>query len=234
MLNVCCKCELESGKQSLKTLAKLKMKNKLAIMSGVLATFVIFTSSVQAIPITGSIIIAGLDGGNVLTPVGSKLGTATGIAATTGTVTYGDGSYTGTAGASVNISSFMLNPLSTTVSPLWSFMVGGLTYSFDLTGMSVKISGGLLSITGTGMLSIAGSGSSYDETGGTWTYFAVDVGANKFSDGVFGFLSSNTAVSDPDLTPNTPVGSVPDGGMTIILLGVALSCLYFFRKHILV
>ena len=207
------------------------MKHKLTIMAGVLATLAIIGTSVQAIPITGSITIAGLDGGNVLTPAGAKLGAATGIAATTGTVTYGDGSYTGTAGASVNISSFMLNPIITPVSPLWSFMVGDLTYSFDLTGMSVKISGGFLSITGTGMLSITGSGSAYDETAGTWTYYGVVLGANKVNNGVFGFLSSNTAVSDPDPTPNTPV--VPDGGMTIILLGVALSGLYFFRKQIL-
>lgn len=188
-----------------------------------LATLVICTSSVQAVPISGSITILGI--GDLQTTAGSKLGTATGISGTTGTVFFGDGSFAGTAGASVGISSFMLNPVSTPISPLWSFMVGDLTYSFDLLGMTVKVNNlGLLYITGTGLLSITGDGSSYDETAGTWIY----------ADSKFGFLSSNTA--DSGSTPNVPgtVNSVPDGGMTIILLGVALSGFYFFRKHILV
>ena len=199
------------------------MKNVSTIVAGMLATLVIGTASVQAVPISGSIDILGI--GDLQTTAGSKLGTATGISGTTGTVFFGDGSFAGTAGSSVGISPFMLNPVSTPVSPLWSFTVDGLTYSFDLLAMTVKLNNfGLLYITGTGSLSITGVGSSYDETAGTWTY----------ADSKFGFLSSNTADSGSTLNVSGAVDLVPDGGLTIMLLGVALSGFYFFRKHILV
>jgi hypothetical protein len=220
---------LEYGYCLVKALQTLKMIKKFTILAGMVAVLVSLAPSVKAVPITGSVTLLG-GGENILTPVGSRLGTATGVAATTGIVLGGDGSFLGTAGSSVNFSSFLFSSISTPVNPLWSFAAGGLTYSFDLTAMTVKMSGGAIYITGTGMLSIAGS--DFDPTAGTWTYLGADLGAGRSADtaGLFGFLSSNTATTNP--TSNLSL-VVPDGGMTIILLGAALSAIYFFRKQTL-
>src|ERR1700679_3907038 len=99
----------------------------------VAVAFVGVIPSIEAVPITGTIDI---QGGTTLTPVGSPLGTATGVAATTGSVLAGSEAFAGTAGTSLTFSAFTFEPATTPVT-LWSFTIGALTYSFDLTSMTV-------------------------------------------------------------------------------------------------
>ena len=192
------------------------MNNKFSIITGVVAALITFAPAAQAIPITGTVII---QGGTTLTPVGSPLGTATGVAGTVGTVLAGSGSYSGTAATAVVFKAFTFQPAVTPVSSLWSFTLAGLTYTFDLTGMTVNTySPSFLDIKGTGTLNITGVGSSWNATEGTWTYQINSTDPNGVG-GVFSYQSSNTPI--------------PDGGMTVILLGAALSGFYLFRKKTL-
>jgi hypothetical protein len=181
----------------------------------VAVAFVGVVPSIEAVPITGSIDIQG--GGALLTPAGSALGTATGVDATNGVVMSGFGSFAGTAGTSVNFEPFTFNPTTTPVT-LWSFTIGSLTYSFDLTSMVVGTDdSSLLTITGSGMLTIMGDGSIWDATPGNWTYQIASASSPDAGDGVFSYDSNTT---------------VPDGGLTVILLGSALSGLCLLRKQI--
>src|ERR1700677_2086769 len=91
--------------------------------------FVGVAPSIEAVPITGSI---GIQGVTTLTPIGAPLGTATGVGATNGVVSSGSGSFAGTAGTLVGLSPFTFNPATTPVT-MWTFTLGNLTYSFDLT-----------------------------------------------------------------------------------------------------
>lgn len=177
--------------------------------------FVGVVPSIEAVPITGSIDIQG--GGALLTPAGAPLGTATGVDATNGVVSSGNGSFAGTAGTSVNFEPFTFNPATTPVS-LWSFTIGSLTYSFDLTSMVVGTdNSSLLTITGSGTLTITGDGSNWDPTTGNWAYQIASATSPYAGDGVFSYDSNTT---------------VPDGGLTVILLGSALSGLTMLRKKI--
>ena len=180
----------------------------------VAAAFVGVIPSIEADPITGTIDI---QGGTTLTPVGSALGMATGIAATTGSVLAGSGAFAGTGGTTVAFGAFTFEPATTPVT-LWTFTLDGLTYSFDLTAMTVlTYDASFLDISGSGTLSITGTGSTWDATPGSWTYQINSTDPNGVS-GIFSYQSSNTAV--------------PDGSMTIILLGSVLSGLCLLRKQI--
>ena len=175
--------------------------------------FVGVVSSIEAVPITGSVEIQGIA---TLTPIGAPLGTATGVDGTNGVVSSGFGSFAGTAGALVSLAPFTFNPATTPVN-MWSFTVGSLTYSFDLTSMVLGTDdSSLLTISGSGTLTITGDGSNWDPTTGNWTYQI----ASTNPDGVYGQFNyqSNT--------------TVPDGGLTAILLGSALSGLTMLRKKI--
>lgn len=191
------------------------MKKTFTIIAGFVAALASLTPSVQAIPITGTVVV---QGGTALTPIGSPLGTASGVGATTGSVLAGSDSFSGTAGATVSFQAFTFEPATTPINLLWSFTVGALTYSFDLSTMTVATyNPSFLDITGAGTLSIVGTGSPYDTTDGTWTYQINSTDPNGV-DGVFSYQSSITAIP------------VPDGGMTLVLLGTAFSGLYLFKR----
>jgi hypothetical protein len=97
------------------------------------------------------------------------------------------------------------------ISGFWS--VGGFT--FDLTSSSVQFQGGgFLSVSGTGTI----SGHNFEATAGTWRFSTQDDAA----DGEFSFSSASRAVA----------AAVPDGGMTVFLLGLALSGLGFFSRKL--
>ena len=176
--------------------------------------FVGVVPSIEAVPITGSVVIQGIA---TLTPIGAPLGTATGVDGTNGVVSSGFGSFAGTAGALVSLAPFTFNPATTPVN-MWSFTVGSLTYSFDLTSMVLGTDdSSLLTISGSGTLTITGDGSNWDATTGNWTYQIASATSPYAADGVFNYESNTT---------------VPDGGLTAILLGSALSGLTMLRKKI--
>jgi len=112
---------------------------------------------------------------------------------------------------SVTQNPFVFDPFAPPVSPLWTFMVGTDTYSFDLLTLSIDQQGNdTLNLSGTGDLNITG----FDTTTGTWVFTANQAG------GTFSFSSSN--------------GAVPDGGSALILFGLALGGLEALRRKLAV
>lgn len=105
---------------------------------------------------------------------------------------------------------FVFNPPAASVIPLWTFTLGGITYSFDATSIVVQkqIENELL-LTGTGVASITG----YDNTPGTWTFNAGGPGT------LFSFTAGTSV-------------RAPDGGATIALLGLGLVAMSFLQTRI--
>lgn len=188
------------------------MKHKLKIAVVVLTAVLNLTPTVRAVPITGTLTIQGTTKLTLQGSSGAALGTADGVAANTGAVVSGSGSFASvTAGTLVTFSAFTFNPVTVPVLPLWVLASPFQDYKFDLTGMTVNTyNASVLDISGTGTLTIG-----VDSTAGTWTYHVTS--ATSSAD--FSYQSTNTAL-------------VPDGGITVMLLGVALSGLYCFRKKI--
>jgi hypothetical protein len=112
---------------------------------------------------------------------------------------------------------YSFDPSQNTVTPLWSFTTGGITYSFDATTLTAvfNTSADAWDISGLGDALIAGGGTDYAETPGSWS--AVVSGSRTS----FNFGSAE----DPPL-------AVPDGGLTVTLLGGALVGLYGFRRKL--
>jgi hypothetical protein len=198
------------------------MKSKLLrfLMVGAVLVSIGFSAAVQAIPITGTINMGGsatADNGDLtLATQFLAFGSPTPV-----TVTAGTGAYSAVPTTTIATWTpfFWIPPTgSTPVIPLWTFTVGSVTYSFDLTTLGVATSGSFLGSTflvlnGTGVASI--SGGTYNPTFGNWSLTAVTGGEATFA------FSSSTAA--------TGVG-VPDGGTSVILLGIALSSLGFLRS----
>jgi len=162
-----------------------------------------FALSAQAIPITGMLNI----GGNATFNTNSLL--------TAGSATFTnahvEGANTGTfAGFAVNtpvvMASYTFDP-STMTSGLWS--VNGFT--FNLTSSHVDFrSATFLAVSGVGIIT---GPAGFDSTAGAWAFTSQSAGGHNGS--TFSF-SANTA-------------AVPDGGMTLALLGAGLVGLAAFR-----
>jgi hypothetical protein len=105
---------------------------------------------------------------------------------------------------------WIFNP-STPTTALWS--VGGFT--FDLLSASiVSQSATFLNVLGTGII----SGNGFNPTSATWGFTVND--SNGRSHMMFSFAANNNS-------------SVPDGGMTVTLLGVALCALGIGRRFMM-
>jgi hypothetical protein len=118
------------------------------------------------------------------------------------------GSYAGTSGAAVTMTPFTWNPptASTPINPLWTFVSGGDTYSFDLSALHLDFASPTgLFLSGLGTAHITGPGLTYQDTSGHWDFSSQTLGLATFT------FSSTTTV------PN-----VPDGGSTALLLGGSL------------
>lgn len=189
------------------------MRNKVILMTG--AVLVMAATMAQAIPITGQINMSGtavLD--NTLLGSATK---ATGFSA----VTVGGGptgSFVGTTGDTVGWTAFGWNPATTPVTPLWTFFdVGtGWTYSFDLANLSIASqNNSFLNLLGTGTLKISGGG--YTDTAGYWSFTISNPGGGASANFHFTFANAQTA-------------AVPDGGMSVVLLGLALAGMAGVRR----
>jgi len=115
------------------------------------------------------------------------------------------GDYAGTDGSLVTMQGFAFDPFAgAAISPLWTFDIGLVTYSFELTSITLvdRFAGGgnyFLSVAGSGMASITG----FEDAAGTWSLTTQSgTGATTLS------FSSTT--------------SVPDSGATAALLGLGL------------
>jgi len=166
--------------------------------------------SVQAIPtsISGSISFSGTTSID-----GTSFVTATKFTsfqnAFVGAPSALSGDYVGTSGAAVTMTPFTWSPptASTPIHPLWTFVSGGNTYSFDLSVLheDTATPTGLL-LSGQGTAHITGPGLTKLDTTGFWDFSAQTLGLSTFT-----FSSTTTAARQ-----------VPDGGTTVAMLGAAL------------
>ncbi len=190
--------------------------------TGLILAITGFSLSVQAIPtpISGSISISGTS-----TIDGTSFVAATRFTAFenvfVGAPSALSGDYVGTSGAAVTVTPFIWSPptASTPIVPLWTFVSGGNTYSFDLSVLHADYASptGLL-LSGLGTAYITGPGLDKLDTTGHWDFSAQTLGLSTFT------YSSTTTV---------PVG-VPEGGTTVAMLGGAFLGLGLMgRKQIL-
>lgn len=195
------------------------MKRKLLIIAAVTAAVCGLGGVAQAIPISGNITFAG--GVELDT---SSAGTATEVLAWTGTggsgspvVISADGSFSATVGDSATFSApWFFN--SGAVSDLWS--VGGFT--FDLTSSHVIFQGGSPAVVAVdGIGAVMGNGESPEAM--TWSFSTSDPGAAGVDALIFSF----------QVAGGTTGASVPDGGTTAMLLGLAVLGLGLVKKQIL-
>jgi hypothetical protein len=165
-----------------------------------------FALSAQATPITGLLNIGGTANFNT-----SSLQTASSATFSDVIVLGGNtGDFAGFAiGTPVVMASYTFNP-STMTNGLWS--VNGFT--FNLTSSVVKTPRNRFDLTVTGTGIITGP-AGFDATPGTWA-----------------FTSQNSSGRPHDtfsFSANTEAGTVPDGGMTLALLGAGLMGIAAFR-----
>lgn len=184
---------------------KRHLKTLFSLVAVGLVTAVLFTQPASAIPITGSVDMSGTVFLNNM-----NLGSATAATAFSGVTVGGvpTGSFAGTAGSSVTWNPFGWNPATTPVTPLWSFVFGAFTYSFDLASVSVvSQSNFFLNLVGVGTLRITGAGSPFDPTTAQWSFTISNPTGGAHANFAFTFANSQT--------------SVPEGGSTAALLGFA-------------
>jgi len=128
------------------------------------------------------------------------------------------GDYVGTSGAAVTITPYTWSPptTSTPISPLWTFISGGNTYSFDLDVLHMDFASptGLL-LSGLGTAHITGPGLEKLDTTGHWDFSAQTLGLSTFT------FSSTTTV---------PTATVPDGGSTVAMLGATMLGLAWMKR----
>jgi hypothetical protein len=184
----------------------MKTKTILAMLAIGFISCALLSEQAQAIPITGDLGFSGATTFNT-----TSLATATQVNSWFAFVGTTSESFVGVPiGSAVTLAaSWIFNP-STATPGLWS--VGG--FSFDLATATIDVqTTHLLSITGTGTLNSAG----FDPTPGTWAFSAQSArGINQAS---FTFSADNTA-------------GVPDGGMTVALLGIAFVGLEGLRRKL--
>lgn len=160
-----------------------------AVLNGPLATATAFTSfsGVQVSDGTGSYAVPTL--------------VADGTSVTVTAFSFGSGSYS-------------MTPVSPVVNPLWTFSVGGTTYSFKLSAISVFRSTQFLNITGLGAASITG----YDTTPATFALSSTQsTGSSSVSST---FTMTSTAIDT----------TIPEPG-ALSLLGVVLLGLVGWRRR---
>jgi VPDSG-CTERM motif len=164
-------------------------------------------------PITGAIDMSG-----TATLNSTSLGSATAATGFSGVTVGGSptGSFFGTFGQPVTWSAFSW-PSNVLVSQLWAFGIG-LPYSFDLANVSiVSQSNNFLNLMGSGTLHVTG----FDDTPGLWSFTISNPGGGAHPNFEFTFANSQTAA-----------GGVPDGGITVALLGIALVGVEVLRRKL--
>lgn len=175
--------------------------------------------SLQAVPtpISGNLSMSG-----TVTMDGTSFVTATRFTAFQDIFVGGSsalsGDYIGTSGAAVTVTPYTWSPTtaSTPINPLWTFVSGGNTYSFDLSVLHRDFASptGLL-LSGIGTAHITGPGVEKLATTGYWDFSAQTLGLSTFT------YSSTTRV---------PIPAVPDGGSSVAMLGAAFLGLGFLKR----
>jgi hypothetical protein len=185
------------------------MKTKWIKLAGAVAAALAMTASVQATPISGSIGFTGTytqNGGTIgdLTTATSFTINTVSIATTTG-VFVGAGSPTFASPISVNPANNLIPNVQ-----LWSVIVGGVTYTLVVTTETETFdTASQLNLAGTGTIS---DGNPADTVTGAWQ---------------LGFGRTGDA-----FTWQSTSAGVPDGGATVMLLGLALSGAALLKKKL--
>ena len=163
-------------------------------------------SSAQATPITGMLNIGGTATFNT-----NSLATATSATFADVLVLGGNsGDFAGFAvGTPVVMASYTFDP-STITNGLWS--VNGFTFNLTSSVVQTPRSATFLSVSGTGIIT---GPAGFDATPGVWAFTSQNAGGHPHD--TFSFSA------------NTEGGAVPDGGMTLALLGAGLMGLAAFR-----
>jgi len=162
-------------------------------------------SSAQATPITGMLNIGG-----TATFDTTSLATAHSATFSDAIVLGGNtGDFAGfTVGTPVVMASYTFDP-STITNGLWS--VNGFTFNL-LSSTVEQRTATFLSVSGTGIIT---GPPGFDPTPGVWAFSTQNAGGGPHD--TFSFSA------------NTEAGAVPDGGMTVALLGAGLMGLAAFR-----
>jgi hypothetical protein len=193
---------------------------KMIKLAGVVAVAFALTQTLQAIPITGGI---GFQGAVTLNT--SSAGTATAVTSwvspsvllTSGSFTTVP-NFTSVAFAIGNwyfSSAGLPGSLTYPINNFWK--VGGFSFQLQSSGI-VTQGGGAVNVQGTGVV----SGNSFDPTVLTWSFTTQDpsVGGTANGDPLYTFSASTVAPT------------VPDGGATVMLLGIALSGVAMLRRKL--
>ena len=164
----------------------------------------------QATEITGSVGFGSLG----VTLNGSSLATATSFLVDDPFITTESGTYSAIPILTpVMFNGFQFNPPVSSVTPLWTFNVGAINYSFDATSVSdyydVKLN--RWDIGGNGIAMVTG----YSATPGTWNVNLSQSGASIAFD--------SSAAASP---------AVPDGGSTFPMLNGGFAGLAGFARKI--
>ena len=181
------------------------MNKLLKAALSMVAVGLLWVGQAQGVPITGDLGFAGATTFNT-----TSLATATQVTSWFAVVGTTSGSFLGVPiGSAVTLAtSWIFNP-STATPGLWS--VGGFT--FDLATATIDVqNSGLLSITGAGTLTGAG----FDPTPGTWAFSTQSAGG----------------INQASFTFSADTAAVPDGGMTVALLGIAVVGLEGLRRKL--
>jgi hypothetical protein len=192
------------------------MKNMIKF-AGIVAAAFALTQSVQATAITGSIGFSGIG----VTLDNSSASTATAVTSWIAPVVSGDaGSFAVVANNTPAVFTAPWNfNTGSSVNPFWA--VGGFT--FNLLSSSIVSQGGTAGVNGFVVVSGVGvvSGNSFDPTAMTWSFTTQDPSSGLAANGAPTWSFSASA--------NT---AVPDGGATVMLLGIALSGLALLKKKL--
>jgi hypothetical protein len=139
--------------------------SKKRIIASVAAIAIVAPLSALAAPITGAIGFGGL-----FTPsggTGANLSDATGIDISSSLVTTASGDFLPAAGASATYNHIDFSPVNTPITSLWSVSAGSITYSFDLSSLTLDfLSATQISLSGAGTILATG----FDDTPGLWTF----------------------------------------------------------------
>ena len=191
------------------------MKNMIKFASAVAVAFAL-TQTIQATPITGAIGFTG----NV-TYNTSSASTATEVTSwITPEVTAVSGTFasfiTPIAPATFSSAIWVFNT-GTAINNFWQ--AGG--FSFQLLSSSIVSQGGVAGTSGFVVVSGTGivSGNDYTPTAISWSFTSQDPKVNTKPDQWTFSASANST-------------SVPDGGATVMLLGIALSGVALLRKKL--
>ncbi len=156
-----------------------------SLMTVLALTLAFAVGTAQAVPINGDISFTGaytIDNTSDLSAATAFL-SFSGVTVTTGEAT---GAYAGTDGTSVTFQPFAIADAG--VTPLWTFTIGAVTFSFDATTITKPFANtNNLVVEGVGVAHITG----FDDTPGFWS-----ITANK-AETSFSFSSSASTVPEP-------------------------------------